>query len=318
MPGKIFVGTSSWSDPGFIADWYPKTLPASERLPYYAEHFNLVELNSSFYGIPVQRMVKRWCEQTPSDFLFDVKLHRLLSRHSAMPNSLPTVLRAEAEIRNGKLVLDAKLEKMVALYFLEQIKPFLECGKMGALLLQLSPSFSPTEHQLAELDPLLEVLSSHRVAVELRNRKWLDDGQAADTTRYFKERRISFVAVDAPESEHFMVMPRLDLVTNPTLAYMRLHGRNTRGFIAGKTVAERFDYQYSEEELQEIAARAAAMAGEAEETHVLYNNNSSDYALKSAARFRTILEESYYEMATPRNPNARLAQRTFEFHSEEK
>jgi hypothetical protein len=59
-----------------VADWYPKKLSAGERLPYYAQHFNFVELNSSFYGIPARRQVERWCEQTPPNFVFDVKLHK--------------------------------------------------------------------------------------------------------------------------------------------------------------------------------------------------------------------------------------------------
>jgi uncharacterized protein YecE (DUF72 family) len=79
MAGKILVGTASWADPSFIETWYPKEVPASERLSWYAAQFNLVELNSSFYGVPNPRLVERWCRQTPEGFLFDVKLHRLLS-----------------------------------------------------------------------------------------------------------------------------------------------------------------------------------------------------------------------------------------------
>ena len=77
---KIRVGTASWTDPGFVARWYPKKLRAADRLAWYAEHFNLVEVNSSFYAVPARAQVKKWCEQTPDGFVFDVKLHRLLSR----------------------------------------------------------------------------------------------------------------------------------------------------------------------------------------------------------------------------------------------
>ena len=77
--GKILVGTASWTDPGFIADWYPPKLPAGQRLPWYAEHFNLVEVNSSFYAVPGTTMTARWCDQTPAGFVFDMKLHKLLS-----------------------------------------------------------------------------------------------------------------------------------------------------------------------------------------------------------------------------------------------
>src|SRR5882724_7878722 len=95
--GTIRVGTASWTDPGFVADWYPKNVRASEHLSWYAEHFNLAEVNSSFYAIPTRNVVERWCEQTPPGFVFDLKLHRLLSRHSTPLQLLPPDLRRNAE-----------------------------------------------------------------------------------------------------------------------------------------------------------------------------------------------------------------------------
>ena len=79
---KILVGTASWSDPGFVEHWYPKKMPAGDRLAWYAQHFEMVEVNSTFYAAPDARMVERWCRSTPDGFIFDVKLHQLLSRHS--------------------------------------------------------------------------------------------------------------------------------------------------------------------------------------------------------------------------------------------
>src|SRR5947207_7038060 len=88
MAGRILVGTSSWADPGFVAEWYPKGMPARERLPWYAERFDAVEVNSSFYAVPEVATVIRWAEATPGDFVFDYKLHKLLSRHSTEVESL--------------------------------------------------------------------------------------------------------------------------------------------------------------------------------------------------------------------------------------
>jgi len=65
MPPDILIGTASWSDPEFVRDWYPKGLPARERLRFYAEQFQMVELNSSFYGIPDLRQVDQWIHVTP-------------------------------------------------------------------------------------------------------------------------------------------------------------------------------------------------------------------------------------------------------------
>jgi uncharacterized protein YecE (DUF72 family) len=88
--GRLVVGTSSWADPGFVEEWYPRGLPARDRLAWYAERFDAVEVNSSFYAVPERRTVERWAQVTPERFTFDVKLHRLLSRHAADLKSLPT------------------------------------------------------------------------------------------------------------------------------------------------------------------------------------------------------------------------------------
>jgi uncharacterized protein YecE (DUF72 family) len=109
---------------------------------------------------------------------------------------------------------------------------------------------------------------------------------------------VTLVSVDAPKDEHFTVMPCDDVVTNPKLGYMRLHGRNAAGYIRGRTVAERFDYKYSEKELQGLAERAAALTAKATKVHMIYNNNSSNYAPIAATRTRKILEEDFPNIST--------------------
>src|SRR3954471_23379483 len=112
MAGRIVVGTSSWADPGFVAEWYPRGLPAPEQLPYYAERFDGVEVNSTWYAVPAETTVARWVEVTPAGFTFDVKLHRALSRHSAEPSSLPPDLRDVADLTpRGRVKPSAKLDE---------------------------------------------------------------------------------------------------------------------------------------------------------------------------------------------------------------
>ncbi len=287
---KILVGTASWSDPGFVEKWYPKRLPASQRLSWYSDHFNLVELNSSFYAIPARDQVRNWCRQTPDGFVFDVKMHRLLSRHSTKAETLPPDLRAKARVQQGKVQLTPELEKAVAKRFLEEIAPFREADKLGALLLQLSPSFRPKTGTLSDLDALIEVLQGTLLAVELRNRDWVEGPQSNDTLEFFESRRITLVSVDAPSDNHFMVMPAANYITNPKLGYLRLHGRNAAGYVKGRTVAERFDYLYSREETKQVAQRAIEMVRRADPLHVIYNNNNLDYAPRNAADLRKVLE----------------------------
>jgi len=285
---KILIGTASWSDPGFVEHWYPKKMPAGDRLTWYAQHFEMVEVNSSFYSVPDARLVERWCRSTPDDFVFDVKLHQLLSRHSANLKLLPPALqkRAEADAK-GRVKLTPKIESAMIEEFRRPLEMLRGEGKLGALLLQLSPAFSPRKHQLSELDDLLGALADYRLAIELRNRNWAEGEELESTLDFFRKHSATLVSVDAPAERHFTIMPPdLDAITNPKLAYLRLHGRNAHAYTTGKTVAARFNYDYSDEEIGEIADRARDLGKEAEEVHVVFNNNALDYAPHAALRMR--------------------------------
>ena len=290
MAGRILVGTSSWADPGFIKDWYPEGMPAGERLPWYAQRFECVELNSSFYAVPERSTVSRWCEVTPDGFVFDVKLHRLLSRHSAGLDSLPPGLRDRARTTaRGRVELTPELESALLQEVLQAIEPLERAGKLGALLLQLTPAFSPKRHELEELAPLVDALAPRRLAIELRNRRWVEDERAGETFTWFSDREVAFVCVDAPPGDEIPLMPPVDAVTRDDLAYIRIHGRNLDGYMHGKSVAERFGWIYGDEELREIEGRARGLAEEADEVHVFFNNNRDDDAPTAARRFRALL-----------------------------
>jgi uncharacterized protein YecE (DUF72 family) len=264
-------------------------MPARERLPWYSDRFEAVELNSSFYAVPDRDTVARWARATPPGFTFDVKLHRLLSRHAARLDSLPPDLRERVTTTpRGRVNLTPALEEAMLEKTLEAIEPLEQAGKLGAFLLQLTPAFSPDKHALDELRGVIAGLHPRPVAIELRNRLWLKGERAEDTLSWMSENGAAFVAVDAPREEHIPIMPAIDAVTRPDLAYLRAHGRNTEGYMTGKTVAERFAWRYSDEELEEIGERAKGMAEEAREVHVLFNNNRGDDAPTAARRFRAL------------------------------
>jgi uncharacterized protein YecE (DUF72 family) len=294
VTGKILVGTSSWADPGFVKEWYPPKLAARERLPWYARRFEYVELNSSFYAIPDRNTVHKWVKETPDGFVFDVKAHRLLSRHSAPLESLPPELREGAGTTGrGRVQLTPELERALAARLVEETAPLAEAGKLGAYLIQLTPAFSPARHRLEELNDLVATLKPHRVAIELRNRNWVSDKRREDTLRWFDDADVAFVDVDAPPDEHFSIMPSgLDAVTSDGLAYLRLHGRNAEGYLKGGSVAERFGWRYDDEELEEVAERVRGLAEHAGEVHVAFNNNRGDDAPTAAQRFRALLGQA--------------------------
>lgn len=266
-------------------------MPAGERLSWYAQHFELVEVNSTFYSVPEPRMAERWCAATPYGFTFDVKLHQLFSFHSTPVKLLPPDLQKRAERdAKGKVKSTADLQEALLKIFLRSMSIIHEAGKLGVLLLQLSPAFSPRKHQLNELEPLIEMLSDYDLAIEFRNRNWAVGDQLESTIDFVKKHRAIFVNVDAPASDHFTVMPsNVDEVTNPKIAYLRLHGRNANAYITGKTVAARFDYDYTGEEIAEIADRSKKLSREARDAHVIFNNNNLDYAPHAALRLRKAL-----------------------------
>jgi uncharacterized protein YecE (DUF72 family) len=304
MAGRIRVGTSSWADPGFVKEWYPPKLPARERLPWYARRFELVELNSSFYAVPDRSTVHGWVEVTPPGFTFDVKLHRALSRHSAQVDSLPPDLRDQAETAGrGRVALTPELETALAHRIVEETAPLSDAGKLGTYLLQLTPAFSPARHQLEELDRLVEVFEPLGLAIELRNRNWVDERRREGTLDWFAARGVTYVTVDAPPADNFQIMPPVDAVTSPSIAYLRAHGRNTKGYLTGRSVAERFAWQYTDDELEEIAGRARALTESAGEVHVAFNNNRGDDAPTAAQRFRALLGQ---EVPEPDDPQLTL------------
>jgi uncharacterized protein YecE (DUF72 family) len=290
VAGRIVIGTSSWADPGFVEEWYPEGMKPRDRLPYYAERFEAVEVNSTFYAIPASSTATTWAKVTPDGFSFDVKLHRLLSRHSAGPSSLPKDLRSRARTdARGRVKLTERLETTIVESLLEALEPL--GGKLSTFLLQLTPGFGPRDHKLDELAPLVERLSATApVAIELRNRLWLHERRIERTLGWFEEHGAAFVCVDAPQGSNApTIMPPIDVATRDDVAYLRAHGRNLDGYLRGRSVAERFGYRYKDGELREIAGRAQELATHVRDVRVMFNNNRGRDAPDAAQRMKELL-----------------------------
>jgi len=186
--------------------------------------------------------------------------------------------------------LDDHLEAALAEAHLEALEPLAGTGKLGAFLLQLLPGFSAHEHALDELAPLLGRLAPHPVAIELRHRSWTRKGRLEPALAWMEAHGAVWVGVDAPAGEQITIMPPVDAVTNPALAYVRAHGRNQEGYVRGRSVPERFAYRYDDAELEEIGTRARELAQAAERVHVMFNNNRGSDAPVAAERMRALLK----------------------------
>jgi uncharacterized protein YecE (DUF72 family) len=263
---RIRVGIGSWSDPEYVGVLFPKGVKAADRLKAYAERLDHVEINASYYRTPTRAQTEGWVTQTPADFTFDVKLHRAFSE------------TPEATAKGGTLV--TKL--------LEGTEPLMVAKKLGAFFLILPPSFSPKNSKLEELDAVAEKLQPHALAVELRHNGWVEGDQRERTLDFFRTRKLVWIAVDMPQVKGSVIMPPIDEVTNPRLAYLRLHGRNQNWWQL-KTAEERHSYDYPESDIAEIAARVRTLAAKAEEVHVIANNHAQDFAPKAALALQRVL-----------------------------
>lgn len=290
---RVRIGTASWTDPEFIkAGWYPDEVKndAEGRLRYYAEHFPMVEVNATFYALPRIGTVEAWADRTPDDFRFHVKAHQVISGHASDPGRLPEPLRGlpyEAD-RRGRIrrpsreLRDAVIDSLV-----EAIAPL--GAKLGAVLLQLPPHVACTDGTRHEVARIVERLQPFRTAVEFRHVSWAEPGNREAAAAMLAERDAAWVCVDAPRIDVPSAMPPIVEVTCPDLAYLRLHGRNAATWQGSRTVAERFDWQYSDDELGEWIGPVIEMAERAQEVAVVFNNNHGDFALRSAVRFGELL-----------------------------
>ncbi|MDB6115498.1 MAG: hypothetical protein JWQ62_2443 [Lacunisphaera sp.] len=262
----IHIGCGSWTDDAYAGLLYAKGWPKAERLAAYAQWFDRIEINSFTHAIPPLRNVAKWVEQTPAGFIFDVKLPPQFSENPSAA--------AQGEM-HGVL--------------LRAVQPIVAAKKLGTFLLTLPPSFSPDIRRLDEITALVEKLRPHLLAVELRNRAWVETERRAATLDYFAAQQIAWVAVDMFQAaEARRLMPAVDVVTDPRLAYMRLHGRNPAYARVGST-KEGHHHDYTDVELKEIAGRVKALAELAKNVHVTFNNHAEDFAPKAAIALKRLL-----------------------------
>jgi uncharacterized protein YecE (DUF72 family) len=248
----IRIGISSWGDlPGF----YPSGVKSGDRLAWYARFFSLVEVNTSYYAILPARNYGRWADATPTDFLFDVKAFSELSSSRMLPAAATFAA------------------------FRASYHPLREAGKMGAVLFQFSPSFTNTPRSLDHLARIAAAMAGETAVVEFRHGSWLPPEAEAETLALLEELDLAYAIADEPQIPPDTVPP-LVAVTNPRLAYVRLHGRNAVGWRRGR--GERYDYDYAPHEVEEWSTIANGLADRAAEVHVLFNNNAKGAGTRNA------------------------------------
>ena len=265
----IRVGTCSWADESFSKAWYPKGVKGSERLSYYAERFDVVEANSTFYRLPDEELVARWARLLPDGFVMHVKAFGLMTRHPVKLDVLPEDLHdaVEADERGRVDRPSREVRGEIFRRFLAALEPLREPGRLGGILMQFPPYVVPKPRSYEYLEWAREQLDGYEMLVEFRHKAWFED--PAEPLAFLEQHGMTYVTVDAPADVIPLVVGR----TSRT-AYVRFHGRNrATWFKRTGSTAERFDYLYSPAELREWAKTLRELAGEAEVVYAMFNNN---------------------------------------------
>jgi uncharacterized protein YecE (DUF72 family) len=251
-----------------------------ERLRYYADRFDTVEANSTYYRLPDEDLVAKWADRVPEGFVMHVKAFGMMTRHPVKADVLPPDLREAAPVdERGRVDRPPReLRSEVFARFQAALEPLRSAGKLGGILLQF-PSYIVCKPLSFEyLEWAVGELRGDHPLVEFRHRSWLEEENRARVFSFLEELGATYVVVDAPKTEAKNLVPTVFARTSP-MVYVRMHGRNAKTWnVRGRSAAERFDYLYSEEELRELVPAVRELASEAEEAYVLLNNNGRSRA----------------------------------------
>jgi len=298
---KVLVGTASWSDKSLLASkkFYPREASSPEaRLRFYATRFPLVEVDTSYYAIPKPETAQDWVDRTPALFTLNMKAFRIFTGHRTTAAVLPPDLRAElpATTKTGFYFKDVPAALREALWqrFKEALEPLRAAGKLGMVHFQFAPWLLRNRAGHAHVSHCVEVMRDYTVSVEFRNQTWFDEAHLGATLAFERELNVVHTVIDGPQG-FFNSVPPIWESTHMQYALVRLHGRNhdTWNIKGAKTASERFNYDYPDDELADIAARVERLAPETFTTHVITNNNMEDQRQRNAAILMRIIDELF-------------------------
>jgi uncharacterized protein YecE (DUF72 family) len=269
----IKVGTSGWSYPTGAGTWNGIFYPAAKKkgfdeLSFYAEHFDTVEVNSSFYRVPSIAATTAWARRTPKDFDFSLKLYQKFT-HPEMFVKATGMDPADLDRRD----VDA---------FRAAIDPLARAGKLGALLAQFPASFKNEPPSLAYLEWLLRAFEDYALAVELRHRSFSELPE--EPMRLLAEYGAALVQIDEPKFRDSIRQNREPNVK--TLYYMRLHGRNAAKWWKHDKSEDRYNYLYAASELDPIVEDVESASRDVKKAYVYANNHFSAKSVANAATIK--------------------------------
>ena len=289
------IGTSGWNYPSGRGTWNGIFYPPSrgraktfDELSFYAEHFNTVEVNSTFYGQPRVDVCRAWAQHTPANFEFAVKLYQKFTHPKMYKQQFSRSTGADASNADDAL-LNALTKPNAADLddFKRGVEPLASGGKLGPLLAQFPPSFKNDDAALDYLQWLLESFGNYQIAVELRHRSWSD--AMGQTLALLNAHGAAFVQIDEPKFR--LSIAQNQLPNLPTFYYMRLHGRNAAQWWSHDKSEDRYDYLYSARELQEFVETIGSARSIVKKAYLYTNNHFSAKSIANAAMIKKQLGE---------------------------
>jgi len=293
----ILVGTASWTDKTLIAcgRFYPNDAKTAEaRLRFYASQFPLVEVDSSYYAMPTPDTSQRWAERTPRDFTMNVKAFRLFTGHQTSPDVLHRDIQPLLPPTPKRTLyykdLPGEIRAELWRRFKEALMPLRAAGKLGLVHFQFAPWLMCNREAHAHVAHCVEQMEGHTLSVEFRHQSWFGDRHRASTLAFERELGVVHTVVDGPQG-FVNCVPAVWEATHPQFALVRLHGRNagTWDVKGTSSASDRFNYDYPDDELADIAGKAARLAALAPRTHVVFNNNMEDQGQRNARTLMALL-----------------------------
>jgi uncharacterized protein YecE (DUF72 family) len=290
---NLRIGTSGWNYPKGRGTWNGVFYPAARRRPrgfdelaFYAEHFDTVEVNSTFYGQPRPEVSRSWLARTPPSFEFSVKLYQKFTHPRlfqervarALPSDVDDPAILDALARPNQADLDA---------FRQGLDPIAEAGRLGALLAQFPASFKCGDAERRYLADLMQAFADYPMAVELRHSSWSDRfGQTLSLLNGFNA---AWVQIDEPKFRFSIRQNHLPNVKG--FYYVRLHGRNAAAWWRHRDSEERYDYLYTADELQEFSETLASARTLVKKAYLYTNNHFSAKSVANAVMIKKQLDE---------------------------
>ena len=247
--GRIRVGTSGYSFADWIGPFYPAGTPRSKMLDEYVRHFDIVEINSSYYRIPTPAMFERMEQKTPAGFEFIVKLFRGMTH----------------EIED-----DSRMYRE----FVDSVEPLKEAGKFAGFLAQFPWKFKKGDAGRTHLAALRERFGEDPLFVEFRHDSWIE----SETFEFLRDLGVGYCSVDEPQLKG--LVPPVAVATTDE-GYVRLHGRNARNWW-GKGGGDRYDYDYGKDELSEWAGKMLDLESKVKKVYAFFNNCHAGHAARNA------------------------------------